>query len=848
VIKLLVIPLLLLFLPIVAAAELVTTFDEPDTAYATNIVIDIIEHNGGVWFATGEGINYSIDNGQSWLLYNAANGLVSENISALFSLNGRLWIASNHEELIAGNSTTISDGLAYTDDEGRNWVQADFGDILYATGGDRVIFDITGYGNFLFASAFAGGLLASADEGSSWERIFPTRRDSVNYYEGHVGLDTLSLLNRHFSSTVDTSHLGSAATSDDDSLYVWVGTAGGLLQYVYVDPHIKPYSKKISSVAFCSDCSLSDTGFVYIGGENGITRGFKTGGPYITRFDDAELPYRQVTALTYYGGSLFAGLTDTSSGQTALAVSSDQGKTYTELLQPALGGSEVSEFTVINDRLYMAAGSAGLYFTEDTGQTWTQVITDNSYALYAVDDTLLVGTDSGLSFLYINATTGDYDSLYAHPFLENDSSSSRVIKVKVQEIVDTLGVVDSMAIWTVNRPVDVGTPMVGRVNFDSYRTASAWKNLQVDAITYDVGFVNNLALVVGEEGIRVSVNGGNPSLDYSVVELRDSVAVDSLGNDTVTVIAFDGDTLYFGTTNGFALSTDLGESFEIVRPVTGVLEAEFHLTYNVLNSFISTLDTAFAVGFGGNWVPAMGLQYQAPDPANIWISTRATGISGDTYGVGISRGDVDSLGRRHWLQFYNDDFAWNFAFNGDTVFAATNSGLIYTDSDQPFEWDTINFIDASGDPQVLPYVPIYGVEVIGNDLWVGTDDRTMRLSLSDLLVNRTFYVEDLSTSADDVYAFPVPYSHTRDYGLDFHFVVERDADVTLEIYDFNMDLVKRVIDNQPYPAGTYPTSGSQRRTWDGTNGKGEDAAVGVYYFKVEYSTGEVRWGKLAVMP
>jgi hypothetical protein len=34
----------------------------------------------------------------------------------------------------------------------------------------------------------------------------------------------------------------------------------------------------------------------------------------------------------------------------------------------------------------------------------------------------------------------------------------------------------------------------------------------------------------------------------------------------------------------------------------------------------------------------------------------------------------------------------------------------------------------------------------------------------------------------------------------------------------------------------------------GTNGKGEDAAVGVYYFKVEYSTGEVRWGKLAVMP
>ena len=46
----------------------------------------------------------------------------------------------------------------------------------------------------------------------------------------------------------------------------------------------------------------------------------------------------------------------------------------------------------------------------------------------------------------------------------------------------------------------------------------------------------NLALVVGEEGIRASGGGGNPNIDYSVEELRDSVAVDSLGNDTVTWI------------------------------------------------------------------------------------------------------------------------------------------------------------------------------------------------------------------------------------------------------------------------------------------------------------------------
>ncbi len=63
-----------------------------------------------------------------------------------------------------------------------------------------------------------------------------------------------------------------------------------------------------------------------------------------------------------------------------------------------------------------------------------------------------------------------------------------------------------------------------------------------------------------------------------------------------------------------------------------------------------------------------------------------------------------------------------------------------------------------------------------------------------------------------------------------------------------MNLVKRVIDNEPFEPNFYPTAGYGRRTWDGLNGKGDEVAVGVYYFKVEYSTGEVRWGKLVVIP
>ena len=84
--------------------------------------------------------------------------------------------------------------------------------------------------------------------------------------------------------------------------------------------------------------------------------------------------------------------------------------------------------------------------------------------------------------------------------------------------------------------------------------------------------------------------------------------------------------------------------------------------------------------------------------------------------------------------------------------------------------------------------------------------------------------------------------------VDFRFVVDQDANVTVEVYDFAMNQVARPIDNVFYPAGHYPNGGYPRVTWDGRNGDGELVAVGVYYFRVEYSTGDVRWGKLAVIP
>lgn len=840
--------------------------------FASNTVIDIIEHQGGIWFATGEGVNFSMDSGRTWLLYDTSNGLVSDNLSAIYSMNGRIWVATNHN---SAEGYTISDGLSYSDNLGDTWIQVNFGpdglNIPYVWGGNQTIYDITGHRDsnrnidWLFFTAFAGGFLASQDGGASWRRIYPSPSDSINFVRAHLGQVELSLRNRYFSCAVDTSH--------SDSLYVWSGTAGGIFQYVYANPREKPFSKKINRIVFCQRCS--DTTLVFFAGENGVFRGKMTGGPFIHRghesvdpvFQGDGLPGPIAKALIYFGGKLFVGTVDNqdTAYSTGLAVSIDQGDTYTALssLTEVIGPNRrILDFAVIRERLYMAAEEAGLFVSTDTGETWTKIYIDTLdttlvnrrnvvHALNALADTLRVGTDSGYVALYLDSA-GQIDSTYFHVFSDGPSSSAKVIRIKSQLFYDTTGtILDSVTIWTINRPLDttVGTPVV----FRSYRdTLSApdsilWDTMQWDLEANDINFLGDSAFVVSEIGLRFTYSGEDPTWVY---QIKDSTSNDRLDNDIITVMEVKGDTIFIGTDNGFAISNDRGESFKIYRVNTDSLKADLVVNY-----------AKNVYGITSDFIPVLGVQYIEGEYARVWVSNHPL-LGPAAISVGLVT-PVDSAGypvhpdslekavgyERRWEAVYQDGFAWNYAFNGDSVFAATDGGLLFNHADTGLTWDTIPLVDSAGNPLVHPEAAVYAVEVIGNYLWVGTEDRTVRFDLSDLSkVDLSLYVVDSTTTFDQVYAFPVPFSHSLSLGVDFHFVVEKEAYITLNIFDFAMNLVTQVIDNQFYPPGIYPAEGSFRPTWDGRNDKGEQVAVGVYYFKVEYSTGEVRWGKLAVIP
>jgi len=854
----------LMALPLATSAELAETFQTESgrsTGIASNVAIDIIAHgvdSTGVWMATGKGINYSYDDGASWFVYNTAHGLPSENLSAIFSIGGRIWIGSNHDEFIQDRLMTLSDGLTYSDDDGETWTTLDFGpnglNIPFVEGGDRTIFDITGHydlgffnhqlddtTDWLFFAAFAGGLLASQDGGENWRRIFPSRIDSIQF---NLTSEAPSLRNRYFSCVADTSH--------GDSLFLWAGTAAGIFQYVYAPASDKLYSHWINQVAFCDTCSSNGGSRIFVGGESGLTLGSAAGGQLVTRFEIDGLPGPEVSAVHSIGDNLIVGTIDpVSSASTGLAISTDQGESFTAVTLPEVVGGDrsIADFTQVGSRVYLAAQTAGLFVSEDSGTVWQQVPLDTLYpeatlntvySLNVMADTLLVGTDSGLVELRLDIN-GDILSSVHHPFVDDDSSSARIIRIKPQWFEnDTLpGTYDSTVLWTIHRPLDVGgVPMVGRRS-----SSGAWRHLRKGVEIYDVNFFGDTTFVVGEQSIWFTPSGEDPTNFFSARQyVDDTLVVASLDNDTVTVMEVRQDTVIFGSSNGIAISHDRGDTFTIYRANSDTLAADLVINHSYLASYF---------GLAGDFIPALGVQYpyMADGPARIWAGARPAGLGGQGISVGVFDTASGSLA---WQTVYTDDFAWNFEFMGDTVFAATSSGLLMNHGQLDSlntVWEKVDLVDqTSGEVLVTPGTSVYGVELVDPFLWVGTDDGTVRLSRSDLSDQTLYLRVDSTTAADEVYAFPVPFSPNLGQTVDFHFVVQEAGSVTVEVYDFAMNLVARPVDKVYYQAGIYPAQGVQGITWDGLNERGDLVAVGIYYFKVEFQSGETRWGKLAVIP
>lgn len=879
--------IVLALFPFTVFAGTAQHFDRPDTAYASNVAIDIIAHQGGVFLATSNGLNYTFDNGQSWLLYNSANGLLSNDISAMLSLNGRLWVSSNHSQIFQGAPLSVSDGLMYSDNDGLLWKHVAFDSInpplSGVTGPFRTIYDLSGFHDvhrnrdWLFAACFAGGLIASLDNGASWRRIFPTRADSINYHaviETNPPTDTsLSFANRAFSCVVDTSH--------GDSLFLWEGTVNGIFQYVFAARNEKFGTRKISSISLCDSCTAAGGSYVFYGGSTGLARGKTTGGPYITA-DTSE----SISAVTTFGGRLFFGTFDPLSGNaTGLKYSNNEGETYQSSSLIAATGlnRRVVDFAGIRNRLYLAAQNAGLFVSSDTGATWTHLWVDqadttilnlrnNTYALLAIGDTLRIGTDSGLVTWFLDST-GVVDSSRNYVFPDNSFSYEypRVVKIRRQQygLGDTLTSNDSTALWLITRSYDTTITPSGLER--SKDGGLNWSQFEQGISTNDFGFVGDTTVVVSEYGVGFTPD----AFEFKAMVVKDVVdssivmsdSSQTKPHDNVKAIMVRGDTVILAGDSTFAISVARMRLFHVFKPNLDSLKPDLVLNYTYLNTLNRVGTSGLTIGLTGDFVPALGIKYSSTPGvrATLYASGRSNGIEG-VDGVAYARVILDTVIDTtatkidtltgyiyRWDQLSQmSTFAWNFDHMGtppnDTVLMPSDLGLFIGKSIGTADSAVtkFEFKDSLGQEVVPLDASAFAARVIDSFIWIGTSKGTIRIKRSNLGDQQLTRVYDPGA---EVYAYPNPFTPQEGGTVNFHFPMSRDGYVTVEVYDFALKLVARPIDHRFFASGVHPAPHEVGLPiWDGRNGKGEVAAVGMYYFKVTYDNGDVKWGKVAVIP
>jgi hypothetical protein len=152
-----------------------------------------------------------------------------------------------------------------------------------------------------------------------------------------------------------------------------------------------------------------------------------------------------------------------------------------------------------------------------------------------------------------------------------------------------------------------------------------------------------------------------------------------------------------------------------------------------------------------------------------------------------------------------------------------------------------NFLEPQLGINVLQVVP---VDSAAYEIWAGTDDGLYRLRPGQKAWEYFEYKRPFEKVHGETYAYPTVifpgYKSTK-----IAYRLGKDANVTIEIFDFSMRRVKTLVKNRPRKADVVRSDVSIEDRWDGRDDLGRPVSPGVYYYKVSAGS-KTMFGKIMV--
>ncbi|MDA3861901.1 MAG: hypothetical protein PF445_11825 [Melioribacteraceae bacterium] len=472
---------------------------------------------------------------------------------------------------------------------------------------------------------------------------------------------------------------------------------------------------------------------------------------------------------------------------------------------------------IANDDFIIIGTSRGLSLSEDNGENWTNFYNTGPFG---DDGTTAIGYDNDI----IWATTGQTTEVNGENLPEGTgikySSDFGVTWTSIAQPTDDSG--DSSIVYGINtlRALPVTTKIYN--------------------ISYDIAFTKNTVWISSfAGGLRKSSDMGvtwervvlppdtldsispNDTLDFTLQPVAGAFGDESWLNHRVfSVLGVDDSTLYVGTAGGINKSTDNGISWT-------------KFSHKNQTNPIS-----------GNFV--VGLGYNEADNS-IWAATWKSENLDEYWAVSHS-----ADGGENWSVSLPNEYAHNFGFKylgggKSHVFVPTDRG-IYRSKDDLNTWLQPTLIKDSYTNIPIVTNIFYASatkQLTATDyhIWVGSNNGLSRLSETNGFWEGDWkvFIASNDVKLDETYAFPNPFSPAQEL-VKIKYALSSDAEVTIRIMNFGMELVRTLIQN------TQRGTGEQLEFWDGRDELGSTVTNGVYFYRIDSDVlGEPLFGKIMVL-
>jgi len=453
-----------------------------------------------------------------------------------------------------------------------------------------------------------------------------------------------------------------------------------------------------------------------------------------------------------------------------------------------LSGNAVIDIVVHDQDVWVAAGE-GLSRTGDSGLTWSTWTREHGFGKGGLSALQVRGQEIWIATAY-DTLIKDQGSLPAGGGLAYST--------------------DGGGSWTfVPQPKDAR-------DVTSYKPTTT----HINNLTYDIALTDSAVWIASfAGGLRRSTDHG---ATWEIVTV-DGAPFDVVGNldHRMFSVVSDGKALWAGSAGGVHKSTDGGKTW---------------ITFTHLNQ---------PRPISGNFVVALAIEKLKDDDLDIvWAATIEALDEGEFRAVSMS---MD--GGLTWDVVLEGEWAHNFAYRDEAVYVATDNGM-FKSTDLGRTWAVFrNMIDSdTGDPLLTTEMYAIGAGP-GSWTWLGSSDGLAATPDEGLTwkIFRAFKIPGESGNPQ-TYAYPNPFSYTRDNLLGgdghirFQYRTGSPAEVTVQVYDFSMALVRNVVRDKP-----RPVPGDYAEAWDGRNDLGETVANGVYFYRLRLSGGGEYWGKVIIL-